>query len=250
MKMLSIGVFGLLMAVLLAGVSSVQALPLGTNITIYDGRGSGTGWTGSNEDQEVEPNCAIGQQWDLEGFFLEGNKLSMVGGYNFVSGEVGNGILFNSGDIFIKTGNSLDYNYVLDMNFSNKTYSVYSRPSGSIQNVYYSQNAASNPWNYNPNGAIPLTGWGNKTFEYYTGLIDTEVGGLLGGSHNVAVVDLSFLAPGTTFTSHFTMGCGNDNLMGSGTTAVPEPQMMLLLGLGLVGIAGFARRKKTGASEQ
>ena len=68
------------------------------NITIYDGNSSSeTGWYGTQEDQEVEPGMQTGQYWDLEGFFLDGSMLSMVGGFNFKTGRDG----YTSGDIFI-----------------------------------------------------------------------------------------------------------------------------------------------------
>jgi len=66
------------------------------DITIYDNRGTGTGWYGGNEDQEVEPGMVNTQAWDLEGFFLQGNSLSMVGGFDFKNGYEG----YKSGDIF------------------------------------------------------------------------------------------------------------------------------------------------------
>ncbi|MCD6197575.1 MAG: PEP-CTERM sorting domain-containing protein [Deltaproteobacteria bacterium] len=40
-----------------------------------------------------------------------------------------------------------------------------------------------------------------------------------------------------------TLGCGNDNLMGSGTVPVPEPATIILIGTGLLGIAGVGRKK-------
>ena len=45
---------------------SALALDLGQNITIPDLVGSGSGWAGAQEDQEVEPGCLTGQQWDME----------------------------------------------------------------------------------------------------------------------------------------------------------------------------------------
>jgi len=55
--------------------------------------------------------------------------------------------------------------------------------------------------------------------------------------------DLSFLDHGTEFYSHYTMECGNDNLMGKGTV-VPEPATLLLLGVGLLGMAYLKRTAK------
>jgi hypothetical protein len=79
--------------------------------------------------------------------------------------------------------------------------------------------------------------------EYYDSLSDSDVGGLLGDSHYALTgIDLGFIA-GKEFTAHITEGCGNDNLMGSGTAPVPEPATLILMGMGLIGLAGFSRRK-------
>ena len=70
----------------LVSVSQVCALDLGENITTFDGVAQpGWGdytpwWNTINEDQEVEHRNQIGQVWDLEGMFLNGTHLSLVGG--------------------------------------------------------------------------------------------------------------------------------------------------------------------------
>jgi len=52
------------------------------------------------------------------------------------------------------------------------------------------------------------------------------------------------LPSGTEFYAHYTMGCGNDNIMGQGEIIPnPEPATMLLLGFGLLGAAGLGRKK-------
>jgi len=72
-----------------------------TNITIPDlNSSSSNSWYGTHEDQEVEPGMARSQAWDLEGFFVNGTVLSLVGGYDFKNGA-GSGKKFYSGDIFI-----------------------------------------------------------------------------------------------------------------------------------------------------
>ncbi|RLA99175.1 MAG: hypothetical protein DRG83_13440 [Deltaproteobacteria bacterium] len=247
--------------------SSTWALDLGNNITIYDNRSSGTGWfAGSqanpHEDQEVEPGMQTGQVWDLEGFFLDGTTLAVVGGFDFEDGYGG----YDSGDIFIDTdgvvkygtdaelgqmsgdgittiSNVYGYEYVLDLDFDSMTYSVLQLSSDSFLSVYFDENEGSNPWRYKEGGS-KVSGWQGKSFEFYKeGLGDSEVADLLGGSHYAFAVDLGFLPEGTEFISHFTIECGNDNLMGQGTIPAPEPATMLLVGTGLIGLAGLVRRK-------
>ena len=240
--------------------TTVLAYDFGSNITIYDGSSSElSGWHGKNEDQEVEPGDATGQVWDLEGFFLDGSSLTMVGGFDFINGV--SGYSYESGDIFIDTdGNytstggsssngyenvnsNFGYEYVLDMDFANGTYDVYALSSDDTTvTVYYSQNDASNPFRYVSGGETVLSG---LSFGYLSGLSDNDTG-LLGDTHNAVTVDIGFLAgviPGEDFTAHFTIGCGNDNLMGKGTAPVPEPTTILLSGLGLLGMGFLLRRK-------
>ena len=242
------------MSVFVCITGNAMALNLGQNITIKDLVGTGTGWYGEQEDQEVEPGMVNEQQWDLEGFFLDGTSLTMVGGFNFQTG-IG---YWLPGDILIEvtgdakyglanTGsgsgesivnNSFGYEYALtNFNYTTKKFDVVNLNNSSMVTVFYTQNEESNPWKYNL-GGTPIGA--SHTFDYYSGLGDLEVGGLQGGSHNALVVDLSFLESDiNNFTVHYTMRCGNDNLMGQ----VPEPATILLSGIGLLGI-GFVMRRR------
>jgi hypothetical protein len=228
------------------------------NITIWDQMG-----VINQEDQEVEPNCQWDQKWDLEGFFLDGTDLTMVGGFNFVTGEYGNGQLWHSGDIFIDvngdakygpvnagsgggngiTYDTFGYDYVLDLNFddpNNLTYTVYQLIAGTTTlNVYYGQNDESNPWAYNAGGQLIDSG----NISYISPLSDAAVG-FAGNFHNAVSVDLGFLGPNINdFTAHFTQECGNDNLMGHYSNPIPEPGTLLLLGSGLLGLLAFERKQ-------
>lgn len=257
--------------VLASGVAS--ALTLGNNITISDLVGNSTGWYSvDREDEEVEPNCVTGQQWDLEAFFLNNTLLTLVSGYDLENGETGSGLLFEYGDLFIdvdgnaeygpaNTGTGGDdsypsivndtfgYDYVLTYGggedaSGNPLFDAYALNTGdSTLRVWYTQNDESNPWRYDSGGDLVYSG----SFNYFEGLSDAAAGGLLGGTHYAAQVDLRFLYDlgVRDFTSHFTYECGNDNLMGQSTLIIPEPATMTLMGLGLAGITVFRLRRKT-----
>ena len=184
--------------------------------------------------------------------FIGTGALSNV---TYGSGAAGTGSQDNLGVDGTIT-NSFGYNYVIDIYWEYGYYSVYQiTPDTYLNPVYYSQFDHSNPWQfdefYNSGEGIdptktyyiPVEGYQGLQFSYFEGLSDAEAGDYEGDTHNVALFDLSFLDEGTEFTAHFTQECGNDNLMGHGTT-VPLPPAVLLLGSGLLGILGFSVRSR------
>ena len=250
-----------------AGIHHSFALNLGENITISDLNNKGRGWHSDREDQETEPGTVTKQSWDLEGMFLDGTTLSLVGGYDFMNGNSG----IYTGDIFIdvdgdivygkdvtnirgngnKTiSNVFGYDYVIDLTFDatslSSTYNVYKiDKTATVLSPYYRINDESGAYRYVDGGE--LVGFDNVTYE--TGFSDADTG-FMGGSHNVLSVNLDFLADGTDFTAHYTMGCGNDDLMGAGSisggtpTATPEPGTLLLLSGGLFAILGIIKKRQ------
>jgi hypothetical protein len=238
--------------------------PFGINITAWDKMGN------LGEDNEVEPNDVLAQKWDLEGFYLKGNSLTMIGGFDFLHGAFDGSHTWLSGDIFISTTgtarygdnphasesynsnepNIFGYNYVLDMDYTNQSYQVYRiDQSAIVSDVYYHENVGSNPYRYVSGGTSI---GGAHLFQYSTNPDLTDLGllGMNGDNfHNSLTVDLGFLPDNAYFLAHFAEQCGNDSMVGLGQapggSQTPEPTTIVMVGGGLIGIIMSRRLKRS-----
>lgn len=227
---------------------------------------------GIAEDNETEPGTAIGQEWDVEAFQLSGTTLSVIGGFNFMTGEG----TYASGDIFIdvdgdavygtdiggggtqaKSNSLFKYDYVIDFQQTvdgsydstvssiGTKYTVYKLDESAsvVISVAVAGNAEANPWIYG-SGGTPVQGYQDLDLGVglYTG---TEYAGFNGNdTHNMIQVDLGFLGSvvpnGTLFK--FTMECGNDNLVG---IQLPDTGATVgLMGVGLAALGGMRRLRR------
>lgn len=217
------------------------------DITIWDGivAPGDSPPAGDGEKGEVEPGMQTNQGWWLESFELDGSHLSATGYFDFKNGFGGE----SAGDIFVAVGEAPEYgtgadggvlnfgyDYVFDINWADNSYSVYELYADAelvMPNVP-KNNPRSAPYQFNPkNLDTALSGYDSRLFS-----IDST-----GGLYTASSFDMGFLGTNQKFWAHLTLSCGNDSMMGLGATHTPEPTTMLLLGTGLIGLAGVGRKK-------
>lgn len=256
---------------LFAGAVQVTASVI--PITIPDNNTTPTWYFGGagthgpvGEDNETEHGTIRNQSWDLEAFGVEGNTLTVFGGWDFANGQPG----YKPGDLFIKVGgpapsgdplgqtttlvpNSIyGYTYAVLLSsgsgFGSQATVVSLGSESKLDTTMYDY-MASNPWKYN----IGATGSSLTDIGYRSGLTDAQISSiygltLYGGSHNVLSIDLGFLgnvAAGTPVWFSYTMQCGNDSMKGQfdGGFRVPDGgTTLLLLGTGLSALAVLRRK--------
>ncbi len=233
---------------------------------------------GIAEDNETEPGTSIGQEWDLEAFQIHGQTLSLIGGYNFMTGQD----TYASGDIFIdidgdaswgvdvggggtaiRSNSLFKWDYVIDLqqtvnaSFDSTVssigtkYTVYKidETTDQVISVAVAANAESNPWIYHSGGEA-VTGHVNRdiTAGLYTG--GEYLGWGSNNTHHMLQFDLSFLGAsvpdGAVFK--FTMECGNDNLVGRYNHVPDSGATLAMLGGGLALIGGVQSKRRKVAS--
>ena len=266
---------------LTAGVASALTfgdLNAGNNITIND-RIWNSYWSGGSpalnrggEDNETErlnngTPTYTGQKWDFEGMYWNRatQKLTIVAGWNFQTGVPYGDSAIQVGDLFLGTwgATSLRSDGGINQGFNASKVLTFQRDdrkdtllsSGGfnlIEGPFSVVNTAdvtpvSDPYRWSSGGTflrqgiyttgiiddntgMPFLGWNDSDvsgnpfndthyFMQISGLTDSDIGNLI---------------------LHITLECGND----VGRAQLPEPGSLLLLGLGLLGIAGIRRKMK------
>jgi hypothetical protein len=151
---------------------------------------------------------------------------------------------YEPGDFAINVDADGFYEYAIDYTVSGNavTYNLVDMSLATWINPVIGAHASSSPWEASyGSGDIVLT-W-------------TETTGFGSGNYSVSPANgLSYVLEGAFALSnlsyysggdigiHWTMECGND-VLNHTTTPVPEPATMLLLGTGLIGLAGMGRKK-------
>ncbi|MGD9162958.1 MAG: PEP-CTERM sorting domain-containing protein [Desulfobacteraceae bacterium] len=168
-----------------------------------------------------------GNMYDAEAIYFDND-----GTYGYIAIITGTSASdpYGPGDIAIDFGSGGEYGYEYGIDiFTHQLIQV-----TDWQNVAYTQHGVSNPYAINSGSYI-----GDVNLVYSSEINDHYV-----IEASFLLSDLGLTA-GDTFGLHWTMRCGNDEVdLTADINPVPEPATMLLLGTGLVSLAGFRRKFK------
>jgi len=195
---------------------------------------------GSSGSAPVGPGNTVGNSYDVEAIYFDNDAL--YGYIAIITGFPSSGLQdpndsslwWDPGDIAIDVGNGWKYGIdVTDGILKNNT---------SWSNVYYPThgNAGADPFTISSSDDEFSSG----DFVYSSSAINDHY-----------VIEASFLLSNLGLTVgvgdesdvkiHWTMGCGNDylDLEATADNPIPEPATLFLFGSGLIGLAGFGRKK-------